>query len=406
MAMLYNPLKSQKNVLLIAALLLFYSLLRGVRYPNIWSYTHYLLNYDQGFSKRSLIGSIVNAIPIDYLSSYSFFVIFSYSVLALCLALLFRLIKKASNKNDLYINISILLFCSSFAVVYLAHLVGYFDQIGLLATLIILNIRSFKNKIIFAFPASLICLFIHEAALFFYFPIIFISLLNAIYCENGTYQKYPIFILLIFSACFLLTTHSLSQSNISKDQALTAYQATQAKSTIKLRQDAFIVQSRTGFENIAVMQKLWKSPNRVHNLIISSAFTLPISLFFSVILFIYLRQLKINLLVIFLSLLAPYSVLLLHYIATDTNRFNTLTITTSFLSLLLYANAYQETIKTTKIKTFSLSIIFILLLTLGLIGYISLHNKYYMKSFPFSEHQQYIKDLIEGREKFPFIPAR
>lgn len=31
-------------------------LLRGVRFPNLWGYTHFLFNYDFGFSKRALVG--------------------------------------------------------------------------------------------------------------------------------------------------------------------------------------------------------------------------------------------------------------------------------------------------------------------------------------------------------------
>ena len=51
----------------------FLSILRGIRFPNIWSYSHFLFNYDFGFTKRGLIGEIISQVNNPYLISYEFF---------------------------------------------------------------------------------------------------------------------------------------------------------------------------------------------------------------------------------------------------------------------------------------------------------------------------------------------
>jgi hypothetical protein len=52
---------------------LLFSILRGIRFPNIWSYSHFLFNYDFGFTKRSLVGALIGLLGHPYLITYDFF---------------------------------------------------------------------------------------------------------------------------------------------------------------------------------------------------------------------------------------------------------------------------------------------------------------------------------------------
>lgn len=129
--------------------ILFLSILRGIRVPNIWSYSHFLFNYDLGFIKRGLIGEIISQFNNPYLLSYEFFFIFSIAILFIVIVLISLLLKDLINShNPIFIGCSVV-FSSSLAVVFLSHSVGYFDHIGLLVALITLKINGFYKKIFF-----------------------------------------------------------------------------------------------------------------------------------------------------------------------------------------------------------------------------------------------------------------
>ena len=177
-------LTSPRYAFVIAVFLTSYSVLRGIWFPNLWSYTHYLFNYDNGFVKRGLIGTIVNATNIPFFHTYTFFSILSFITFGISLLLIFNLINKTLQAESIYFNICVWLFSSSLAIVFLSHSVGYFDNLGLLTTLCILNIHTFKYKITVALLFFTLCLFSHEGLFIIFFPVILISLINALKTNN------------------------------------------------------------------------------------------------------------------------------------------------------------------------------------------------------------------------------
>ena len=68
---------SNKFWYLVALVTMAISILRGIRFPNMWSYSHFLFNYDFGFVKRSLLGAIISQFDSAYLRSYEFFLVLS-----------------------------------------------------------------------------------------------------------------------------------------------------------------------------------------------------------------------------------------------------------------------------------------------------------------------------------------
>ena len=169
---------SSRAVSIVVVVIGLFSVLRGLRFPNIWSYTHYLFNYDYGLVKRGLIGAIVSGTGIDALTSYRFFYVLSFAILLLCLVFLFRLALATIKSGGTTSAVVPLVFFSSMSVVYLSHTAGYFDQIGLLLTLLVLSVRSFSLRFLLGIAGTLFCLFVHEAFLVLFFPVIFLSLLR------------------------------------------------------------------------------------------------------------------------------------------------------------------------------------------------------------------------------------
>ncbi|MBV1921600.1 MAG: hypothetical protein KUG73_13055, partial [Pseudomonadales bacterium] len=226
------------------------------------------------------MGAIVKTLDIPYFYTYDFFCLFSFTLFSVCVILLANLIKQSLRQKNTTINLCIYLFCSSSAVVFLSHSVGYFDHIGLLATLTILNIPSFKHKLLFALPAVVFCLYTHEAALIIFFPVIFISLLNASKNINNTIRL-PL--LIAFSVICLSVTYVLSQATLSQSEARNAYETQQSSTAIKLRPDAYRVLHRHGADNIEIMKKKWLMPKRAVKFQKSVGRNLPTALFISLI---------------------------------------------------------------------------------------------------------------------------
>ena len=151
--------------------------LKGARLPNIWSYTHFLFNYQHGFVKRGAIGALLDAINIASLGAYEFFVAFSFAFLCANIALLDALCWQLIKTQHLPWIGCALLFASGLAIVYLSHTVGYFDHIGLFVTLLALITRGFYKKLLLIAAAFPFAIIIHEATLIIFFPVAVMSLL-------------------------------------------------------------------------------------------------------------------------------------------------------------------------------------------------------------------------------------
>jgi hypothetical protein len=171
--------ESQKKTwLAVAVFILLVSILRGIRIPSVWGYTHFLFNYDAGFTKRSIIGEIYKHID-NYTHPYGAYIAFSTLIFSLNIACIIQAMKKLIGScQDNLIACSIL-FASSLAITYLAHTVGYYDHVGFLAAFLIINISSRPLKFLLAIPLIVFCLLVHEGFLLIFFPSIFLSLILA-----------------------------------------------------------------------------------------------------------------------------------------------------------------------------------------------------------------------------------
>ncbi len=381
--------------------LLFLSILRGIRLPNLWSYTHFLFDYRYGFIKRGLIGQIFKSFDSSYLISYNFFSIFSFTILALNILLFILMIKDLIKEEDpLFLGIS-LVFASSIGIVFFAHTVGYSDHIGLLITLTSLRIKNLFTKALFTFPALICSIFIHEAIFVIFFPVILISFIHSLHGKNR------IGWMVVISAAtliFLSTLLFVSNSRLKGGKESAMHTILQKEVDRNLRRDAFHVLTRDRKENFSIMKRLWSKDHRYYQLARSLAVTLPATLFFIIISILSMRRSGKNIFQIFITSLAPLSPLTLHLAAWDMHRWDSLTVITSFLTLHVVLKSFPENLPA-KNKNI-LHPVLVLLVFLNGVSTIPLFDRYYVKNFPFEEHRIELIKMISSEEKTPFIPNR
>ena len=66
-----NINRFKKQLLIVCIIILVMTILRGLRFPNIWSYSHMFFDYEFGFMRRGLIGAILSLIDKPMLYTYA-----------------------------------------------------------------------------------------------------------------------------------------------------------------------------------------------------------------------------------------------------------------------------------------------------------------------------------------------
>jgi len=334
-----NFTSDQRNYFtVIVFFLAVFGFLKGVRTPSLWGYTHYLFNYDFGFVKRGLIGELAALTSSDYIRSYEFFVISSYLILILNILLLLRFSMNILRNCNLNTALPVFIYFSSVSVLYLAHCVGHFDNLVLLCVLITLSLKSFYLRYIIALMTTIFCLLTHEMFLVTFFPVVTLSLITI--ASNNLDLKKTILIILYILIAMVAASIAI-KAVLPKEIVHESYiytQLNQPNSMIKLRKDTFDVQFRNIADNVEFMEQYYSTMEMYFRFVIGVFATLPSSIF---ILFFTIRIIKSldfqPLLWFVFAISASFSPLLLHSVATDMERFNSLSILASFLVFIIFS---------------------------------------------------------------------
>lgn len=160
-----------RKVLLVVLYLyaLIFSVLKTIRLPNEWAEAHWLMDYRFGFVKRGLAGEIFGWFFEK--NEYNILVI-SSGILFLLYFLIFRIAVKEVFKevNSFYRILFFLIFFLSGYVVFSAHLIGYFDHLVFLLTILVVFLVK-KKKIFLSSLIVTFSIFIHEISFFLMLPI-------------------------------------------------------------------------------------------------------------------------------------------------------------------------------------------------------------------------------------------
>ena len=366
--------------LAVAMALFLLTILRGIRMPSDWAFSHFLFAYDEGFVKRGLLGEIVRRIDIPFLASYEFFAVVSGSLLLAVLFLLALTVRDLIRRGTVASIGIALLFVTSTGVVFLAHLIGYSDVIGLLIVLIALRIGRFRSRLLFLFPAITFLLLVHEASLILFCPLL---LLTLVIDRDGLGRSSRIWWAAGLGAWAAAVTIFVSGSTIDLAAADAMYRDRQEASRVALRPDAFEVLGRSVDDNRAIMVEVYGEMKRYVGMIDSFLVTIPLVVLFLYVAVRLMRRNERRRIMIPLLLGAALSPLAMHLLGWDMHRWNAQMVITSYLVLHVAMRASTEKIDLPD----RLVPIGVLLLALNGMSALPLFDGYKVRQFPFIEEQ-------------------
>jgi hypothetical protein len=346
------------GITLLLAYTLILTALRSIRFPNDFAEAQWLLDYRFGLVKRGLVGEIVSRMasigggPVTenliLVLSGLFFVLFCIVILIIAV----RINRHAGwTSGGVLVT---LVFLSSPFIVMSAHLIGYYDNIiilaGILSVYLILIRRTWLSAIVLG-----LALFIHENSLLLLFPIFCLTwLLVNVKSQKEGLPRLPFLPLFLPVAAFIL---------LAAAQELFVQDSVQATFSSYLSGFSFIENGR----NIAVPAWIFTPigdylaeqsgafPERIsaiamHGLAFPSALAI---LLFTISVYKIL-DISIESILLLVVCLSP---LLMHIVAWDTPRIWTFIILEAFLCLWIYSEIYPSKTESPAIRLFSLLVL-------------------------------------------------
>lgn len=254
-----------------AALLFLVSVLKGIRMPNAWAATHMTFNYSHGFVRRGLVGELLRLVGGGRLYRYGSLACLAFAfaaVGAVALVLAIRRTSSTLRDGDQAFRAAVLVVAASPAVVFLAHIVGYFDHLGIaFASGLLLLWRRVRSDYVAACSLAVVgVLFalIHESLVLMFVPALTFGLLCRIVAsgsgqnqtEVGHSSRTPAARVAAFVAALgaaavaFVATTAVSATGTKPAATIQALQISTAPLVdFPLRGDAFDVLSRSMKEN-------------------------------------------------------------------------------------------------------------------------------------------------------------
>jgi hypothetical protein len=247
-----------KRIITILVLAVFvFGVARGINFPNIWTYTHYLFPCSEFFAKRTAFGCMVELVGIQGLYTYEAFVYYCFLVLFVFLLSLAWLMVTTIARDGFFVFPGIFVFCAGLAPVYLSNIPGYFDFLGALVLLLGISIKSFRLKFLVVFFGYLCLVFVHEAIVIIFIPLAIVDLLMTIYAADQKLQRKRVLLVLIMGFSILILALAVANSSISPEMAMYLLAGAQEKTSIPLDRGVFDVFSRDIDDNRRLFLWWW-----------------------------------------------------------------------------------------------------------------------------------------------------
>ena len=395
-----NRIESAARILIMVVFV--NSILRGIRTPGRWAATHLLFNYDYGFTKRALLGSLVGVLHLPSLYHYPFFFWFAVLVFTADTLLLITLLAKIVHVDQTTPKLVALLFASSLSPVFFAHTIGYSDELTLLVALVALMIEGFYSRSLFVCTCFLPSLFVHEAGFLLFFPLLFLRF-GVDLVARPTWQRLAT--LAALTLCLGVADFILGRSHLDPTSAEAMHRALQLRADYHLRHDAFQVLTRNIADNWRVTTELWRDAEFREYFFSSLWVTLPTVFYLLWSSWTAVPSSRYSSIVRLLVASASLAPLSLHLLGWDFVRWDTLAITTSFLSFVvvkLYLPSVPNTERDTSHRHSLVAPA--ILIVLNLSSTVVLFDYYSVQTFPYGKHFNDIVNLVTGRSPFPPRP--
>lgn len=393
---------SPNTVLVLCVALILNSVLRGIRTPGGWAATSLLINYDFGFSRRGLLGAIISWFHTPALYTYTFNFWFAVTIFVANISLLLRLLTRVYNIGPSDSKFEALVFSSSFAIVYLAHCIGYSEQVPLLFTLVILQVSNFYRRaalVTALFPA---CLLIHETALPMFFPVILFRFLADL---TGSVPGKRVFIIGALAIIMSILGLTIGTYHLSKPVALDMYHLLQSKADFPLRPDQFVWLMRSARDSLRWSFGFYRNDDAQKLLFDSLIVTVPSAVYLLLCAVRRLRARAYHPLTCWVAIGAGMSPLFLDIIgAGDTARYSSMAITVSFLVFASTTLYFRPDTTERRVNAQSLSLAPTMLVLLNLGSTVWFFDNYIVQSFPYQQHIDDLAQIFLGRAPFPPRP--
>ena len=265
-AMLPKNRELDRSFTVVAWVVLALTLAKGIRPPGRWGATHFAFNYSQGFVRRGLVGEIARSIGGDDVYRYNTYAIFSAVLVVISIVVMAWLVRQAL-KNcpaDLGLRVALLVFLASPGLVFLSHIIGYSDWIGVV-TLVVFLAAAVHAESRFALyywtlPLGIVLALAHEGLLASFAPTMgFVMLCRIAREAKGTVMSVRDWVVQLAHAvlsCVLMLVPSvwLSMSGTDQVARVQAMQAfIQQHADYALRPDAIETLTRSSHQNMTVL---------------------------------------------------------------------------------------------------------------------------------------------------------
>lgn len=392
---------SGRSLILFGAWVCFVvNLVRGMRVPGRWAATHLQFDYSQGFLKRSLAGAVLKAVGVP-IEQFAAVAVFSAITSLLLIGVMIGFVRVTRASRGLTGAVAVLMMASSYAVVYMAHLIGYFDHLlWIIGAPAIVGVVWAKGRaqawgaMLAAALASTAGLLIHEIYLLTLGPIVCLAL----------WLREQRVAAVAMGAAMIAATVGLMEwgsGDVKTYRELVLHH--RGLVDFKLRQDAFAVFSRDSGSNLDKTLARFSRPGSMRRFFGSLAIFGPVAIGFT-----WMSARRVwagwrdraawdRICVTGLLVIASLAPQVLHLFGWDHQRWDALTVVSSF-AVWGVCVALTPARRLGASERVWLPRFAVVILALNLTAGFGLMDRYEATPAPFFEHVITIQELVEGED--------
>ena len=226
---------------------------------NPWMTPNYILNFDQGFSTRLLVGSVVKFFFPDFVTGRQLFqfVFVALTLLNLLAAVLCgRVLRMYRNETRGVIYVLMAYLASPAALTYLVtqenmgRLEIYLLILTLVQIVVLLRVKNVFVKYALVLLLSGACCMIHQIYIFMFFPLVFVcGVYNVFEAKNKKKELIVGGLVFVLIGAFFLYLQLFSSINLNSISAVKAY--------IETRTDYAYLDDNIYYEYFAQLKEHW-----------------------------------------------------------------------------------------------------------------------------------------------------
>jgi hypothetical protein len=369
------------------------SVLKGIRLPNLYATTQFYFNYSEGFVRRALVGEIVHLIDAPFMYRYWFVCVISFALLALNVWLLWRVVQDLLKRDDPALSCFALCFTTSLALVFLSHTVGYFDHLGLAMALITIRLRSVRAKLIFLLLGGSATILSHEGTLVLFLPVAYLSVLLASGDRGWNRTRALLLGIVIFHTALTFGMGTFALLSATAPARLFADMSRKADIPLDEGTFTYLLSKKA-----AVIQGSEMRSALVANI---DSITIVLPALATFIAFTLCALGRAPWYLVVAAVMASVSPIAMHLLGVDMHRWDTIALTTSFLSAYLSYDWLRRTGGDAAAAWWGGGGLQYLPLLVAVIAINAssmtfLFDGEHVKQFPFFEHRKHLVELLRA----------